>query len=74
MPVSISHRPHSGEKESLCRRWNFDQQKTVVKVKQSSIESRRMKRLMVVYEFSQRTANVTNQTAGLRKFSSFAVK
>jgi hypothetical protein len=52
----------------------LDQQKTVVNVKQSSIESRRMKRLMVVYEFSQSTARVTNQTVGLLKFSSFAVK
>jgi hypothetical protein len=52
----------------------LDQQKTVVKVKQRSIESRRMKRLMVVYEFSQRTANVTNHTTGRRKLSSLAVK
>jgi hypothetical protein len=73
-PVSINHKAHSGEKGSFCWRWNLDQQKTVVNVKQSSIESSRMKRLMVVYEFSHRTASVTNQTVGRLKFSSFAVK
>jgi hypothetical protein len=45
-----------------------------VKVKHRSIESSRIKRLIVVYEFSQRTARVTNQTVGRRKFNSFAVK
>lgn len=73
-PVSISHRPHSGENGSCCWRWNLDQQKTVVKVKHSSIESRRIKRLIVVYEFSQRTARVTNHTVGRRKSNSLAVK
>jgi hypothetical protein len=52
----------------------LDQQKTVVKVKQRSIASSRMKRLMVVYEFSNSTIIVTSHTVGLRKFNSFAVK
>jgi hypothetical protein len=73
-PSNISQRPHSGENGSRWRRWNLDQHKTVVKVKHRSIESRRMKRLMVVYEFSNRTIMVTSHTVGLRKFSSFAVK
>ena len=47
---------------------------TVVKVKNKSIESSRIKRLMVVYEFSQRTMRVTNQTAGRLRFNSLAVK
>jgi len=50
------------------------QQKTVVKVKQRSIESSRMNLLMVVYEFSKSTIIVISQTVFLLKFSSFAVK
>lgn len=73
-PVIMSQKPHSGEKGSCWRRWNFAQQRTVVKVKQRSIESSKMNLLMVVYEFSNRTIRVTSQTVGLRKFSSFAVK
>lgn len=46
---------------------------TVVKVKNNSIESRRMKRLMVVYEFSHRTMSVTNQTVCLRNLNSLQV-
>jgi len=74
IPVSINHRPHSGENGSRWRRWNLDQQKTVVNVKHSSIESSRMNLLIVVYEFSKRTIIVTSQTVGLLKFSSLAVK
>jgi len=73
MPVSISQSPHSGLNGSRCNLWNLAQAKAVVNVKNSNIESRRMKRLIVVYEFSNRTHIVTNQTVGRRKFSSFAV-
>jgi hypothetical protein len=47
IPVRISHVNHSGLKDFFWRLWNRAQQSIVVKVKNSSIESRRMKRLMV---------------------------
>jgi hypothetical protein len=73
-PVIINQKPHSGEKGSCWRRWNLAQQRIVVKVKQRSIESSKMNLLIVVYEFSNRTIMVINQTVGRRKLSAFAVK
>src|SRR5271156_4811021 len=74
IPVRKSQKNHSGEKLSFCSLWNLAQQKTVVKVKQRSIESSRMNRDIVAYEFSHRTIKVTSQTVGRLKFSSRAVK
>ena len=73
-PVIPIQSVHSGENGFCCWLWNLAQQKTVVKVKKSSMESRRMNLLMVVYEFSNSTAMVTSQTVGRLKCNSLAVK
>jgi hypothetical protein len=69
-----SHRNHSGSKLRLRWEWNLAQHKVVATVPNRSMESRRIKRLIVVYEFSQRTMRVMNQTAGRLRFSSLAVQ
>lgn len=74
IPVRKSQKNHSKEKLSCLNRWNLAQQSTVVKVKQSNIESSRINLEIVAYEFSKSTIRVTSQTAGLRKLSSLAVK
>lgn len=63
-PVMNNQKNHSGSKLRFRWEWNLTQHKVVSTVPNSSMESRRMNRLMVVYEFSQRTIRVTNQTAG----------
>lgn len=73
-PVMNSQKNHSGSKLFLRWPWNLAQQRVVATVPKSSIESRRIKRLMVVYEFSQRTMRVTSQTAARLRLSSLAVQ
>lgn len=72
-PVRNNQVHHSNEKLARCRRWNLAQHIVVVKVKQSSMESNRMKREMVAYEFSHSTIRLISQTVALRKFNSRAV-
>lgn len=73
-PVMKSQKNHSGSKLFLRWLWNLAQHRVVATVPNRSIESSRMKRLMVVYEFSQRTIRVTSQTAARLSLSSLAVQ